>query len=270
MWREARGTIRQDSHRITRHPSPITVIMIALLAAVSEETRLIRQSCPELHCVEQHGLAIWQGQCDRTPICLAHSGIGKAAAATAATTLLLTCSPRALCLFGCGGAYPSSGLSIGDLALADLEIFGDEGVETTDGFRTLVEMDLAMRHSADGPYFNAWPTDDRLTTWAEETLQGLLSPRRKRLAKGPFITVSTCTGTAARARELSARTRVICENMEGAAVALACRQVGIPFLELRGISNIVEKRDTTKWNLAAGMSTAQKALLDLLAAWPEA
>lgn len=237
--------------------------MIALLAAVPEETRLIRQTCDDLVCSHLHGLDIWTGHYAGTALVLAHSGIGKSAAAAAATTLLLSKSPEQLWLFGCGGAYPSSGLGLGDLALADLEIFGDEGVETNDGFKTLVEMELAMRQTGDGPMFNAWPVDNALTEWAEPLLQQQLA-QHAQLRKGPFVTVSCCTGTTEQAIDRSARTRVICENMEGAAVALACHQFATPLLELRGISNLVEERDSERWNLAAGMVAAQKAVLTLL------
>ena len=56
--------------------------------------------------------------------------------------------------------------------------------------------------------------------------------------------------------------------MEGAAVALACQQMSAPLLEIRGISNLVEDRDTSRWELATGMAAAQNAILDLLQAWP--
>jgi futalosine hydrolase len=83
------------------------------------------------------------------------------------------------------------------------------------------------------------------------------------------VTVSTCTGTTARAIEIEARTGGICENMEGAAVALACRQLSVPLLEIRGISNLVEDRDSRRWDLANAMAAAQEAVIILLEKWPE-
>ena len=242
--------------------------MIALLAAVAEETRLLRQACPGLEQTDLHGLDIWRGTWGETSICLAHGGVGKAAAAAAATTLLVALKPSALWLFGCGGACPGSDLAIGDLALADLEVFADEGVETVDGFRSLAEMHLPMRIAGGEARFNRWPTDNRLTTWAEAQLSGAaIRPAGQRIARGPFLTVSTCTGSLAKARHQATQTGAICENMEGAAVALACLQTGIPLLELRGISNHVEDRDEARWDLQAGMTSAQKAVTTLLDVW---
>ena len=57
--------------------------------------------------------------------------------------------------------------------------------------------------------------------------------------------------------------------MEGAAVALACQQLSTPLLEVHGISNLVEDRDTSRWDLPAGMAAAQRAILELLKSWPE-
>jgi futalosine hydrolase len=241
--------------------------MIALLAAVAEETDLIRETLKDSAAETVNGMLMLTGRIHGLDVCLTHGGIGKAAAAAATITLLHYCRPEALLLFGCGGAYPHSGLEIGDLALADTEIFGDEGVATPDGFADLVAMELPMRQG-DEPLFNIWPTDRQLQEFAQPALLELAATQGIKLAAGSFVTVSTCTGTAARAIHIEQRTGGICENMEGAAVALACRQLSVPLLEIRGISNLVEDRDTSRWDLAAGMSVAQQAVISLLKKWP--
>jgi futalosine hydrolase len=55
--------------------------------------------------------------------------------------------------------------------------------------------------------------------------------------------------------------------MEGAAVAQVCAHQQVPFLELRGISNLVEDRDLARWDLKTGAETAQRAVQALLAGW---
>jgi len=40
----------------------------------------------------------------------------------------------------------------------------------------------------------------------------------------------------------------------------------VPFLEVRGISNLVENRDRAKWRIAEAASSAQKVALKLIAA----
>ena len=237
--------------------------MIALLAAVSQETQLIRQSLRDFQQQSVNGITLMTGKLAGHKIYLSHSGIGKAAAAATAITMLSNNRPDALWLFGCGGAYPGSGLAVGDLALASAEIFGDEGVATAKGFRDLAGMKLPMRETA-GQFFNSWPIDQKLHDWARPLLAEHAEKTNSSLCSGPFVTVSTCTGTTAKATEIVHRTGGICENMEGAAVALACQQLSVPLLEVRGISNLVEDRDTSRWDLPAGMAAAQNAIMALL------
>ncbi len=241
--------------------------MICLLAAVAEETGLIREALAG--CVPQsvNGISLLTGRLSGHDVCLAHSGIGKAAAAATAVTLLTSCKLQSLWLFGCGGAYPGSGLTVGDLALADVEIFGDEGVASPRGFRDLAAMGLAMRLES-GQFFNTWPIDRVLYDWARPKLEAHTKEAGTTLVSGPFVTVSTCTGTREHAEEMVRRTGGLCENMEGAAVALACQQLAVPLLEVRGISNLVEDHEPSRWDLPRGMAAAQHAIQALLRAWP--
>ena len=243
-------------------------LMIALLAAVPEETNLIRAAFQDFAQESVNGVTMTSGTISGRKITLAHSGIGKAAAAATAVSLLSSCRPEALMLFGCGGAYLGAELTLGDLALASGEIFGDEGVATPEGFRDLAETKLPMRRTPE-PFYNNWPVDNALHDWAQPLLQAHATDNKIKLRSGPFVTVSTCTGSTVVATEIEQRTKGLCENMEGAAVALACQQLSTPLLEVRGISNLVEDRDTSRWDLPAGMVAAQQAILELLKSWPE-
>jgi futalosine hydrolase len=242
--------------------------MIALLAAVPEETNLIRAALQDFAQESVNGIDLISGTISGRKITLAHSGIGKAAAAATAVSLLSSCRPEALLLFGCGGAYLGTDLGLGDLALASGEIFGDEGVATPTGFQDLAETRLAMRRTPE-KFYNNWPIDNELHDWAQPLLQAHAEDNKIKLLSGPFVTVSTCTGSTVVATEIVQRTKGLCENMEGAAVALACQQLSTPLLEVRGISNLVEDRDTSRWDLPAGMAAAQRAILELLQSWPE-
>ena len=90
---------------------------------------------------------------------------------------------------------------------------------------------------------------------------------KNRVRVGTFITLSACTGTSARARELENRYHGLCENMEGAAAAQVAALHGIPWLEVRGISNLVEDRDLTKWDLRQAADICQKAVVKILESW---
>jgi futalosine hydrolase len=67
-----------------------------------------------------------------------------------------------------------------------------------------------------------------------------------------------------RAKELEKKFHVICENMEGAAVAHVCISYGIPVVEIRGISNTVEDRDMKKWDIRMAAENCQKVVKEFL------
>jgi futalosine hydrolase len=200
--------------------------------------------------------AFYSGKIVGKPVILAFSGIGKTNAAHTATILLERYSPACVINIGIGGAYPSSGLQVGDIAVAKKEIYADEGVLLEDGLCTLEITGIPLLKTGRRKYFNEFPSDKRLSMLAVKAAETVGNCR-----SGVFLTVSSCTGTSQRASQLEAKFNAICENMEGAAIAHICRLYGSSFLEMRGISNIVEDRDMRKWNTELAAENCQKAVL---------
>ena len=187
------------------------------------------------------------------------SGMGKTNAAHAVTVLIEKFSPSCIINFGIGGAYPSSGLKAGDIAVASKEIYADEGVMLKDGLHSLQVTGIPLLKIRGRSYFNEFPVDKRLSSQALKAAGSVAHCR-----SGVFLTVSACTGTGKRAQELAGKFSPLCENMEGAAVAHICCLYGIPFAEIRGISNRVEDRDKGKWDVRLASENCQKAVLRFL------
>jgi len=243
--------------------------MIALLAATTRESLLLQQrltGCAEARC-ERYALS--KGRLAGHPVSLLHCGVGKVNAALATEALLGFRRPEAVILFGIGGAYPRSGLKVGDLALANTEIFGDEGVETPHGFLDMQQLGLPLGENADGAFYNRLPFDAELVAAARAVLRPDIAASGRTLLEGALVTVSCGSGCDRLSQALAERTGGICENMEGAAVAQVCRQHDVPLLELRGISNLTGDRNMAAWDIDAGADCAQKAVLSLLASWDE-
>jgi len=180
------------------------------------------------------------GSTDPRVVC---SGVGPVNAAHAVTLEIARQRPNAIVVCGVGGAYPGSGLQVGDVVSADMECYGDLGAATPSGFLDMKALGFPVVASPE-PLYNDLP----MQVWPVE-----------RRAK--FVTVSTCTGTDAAARAIEARTGGAVENMEGAAVAHVAHLHGIPVGEVRGISNMVTDRDTSRWRLTEASIAAQEALL---------
>ena len=125
---------------------------------------------------------------------------------------------------GIAGAYPRSGLSIGDIVVGESEVWGDIGFALPEPphFRPI-------QHSEFGAFYK-----EPLSLFLPTGLGG---------ARGRGCTVHTCTGTAAQGEQRGALFRADFETMEGAAVAQLGKQWGIPVCEIRAISNIAAQRD---------------------------
>jgi futalosine hydrolase len=235
---------------------------LGMIAAVPVEVNIIARNLKGAREKSSGGLTWHTGRLGRTEIVCAVSGVGKTNAARAATLLIQDFSPCIVVNFGIGGAYPSSGLKLGDIAVASKEVYADEGVLLKGGFHTLELMDIPLVKMGRLRYFNEFPVDPELAgTMMEAAMAGGFGVR-----KGIFATVSTCTGTRKRAEELSKRFGAICENMEGAAVAHNCLIQRIPFIEVRGISNIAKERDTSKWEIRPASINCQKTIIEFVCA----
>jgi futalosine hydrolase len=174
---------------------------------------------------------------------LLRTGVGAVNAAHALTLALTRARPKAILVCGIGGAYPGSGLAIGDVACADVECYGDLGAAGPEGFLDMRALGFPVV-DAPSPLYNDLP------------LQIFPTDRRVK-----FVTVNTCTGTHAAAIAIEARTAGSVENMEGAAVAHVAHLHSVPVGEVRGISNLVTDRDPAAWRVREAAAGAQEALL---------
>lgn len=171
------------------------------------------------------------------------TGVGPVNAAHAVTIAAIREKPTGIMICGVGGAYPGSGLQVGDVVCADMECYGDLGASSPTGFLDMKTLGFPVV-SSPGPIYNDLPM--------------LILPIDRR---AKFVTVSTCTGTDDAARSMAARTGGAVENMEGAAVAHVGHLLGIGVGEVRGISNVVTNRDTKSWRLKDAARAAQEAVL---------
>jgi futalosine hydrolase len=140
--------------------------------------------------------------------------------------------------FGVAGAYVGTGVQLLDLCLATTENLGDLGICLGNETEPFPQDRM--------PVTVTWELDQALLRRAATILAG----QQVACVSGNFVTVSGVSGTEARGRWLRDRFGAICENMEGAAVARVCAAYGLPPLEVRCVSNLVEDRDLSSWQLA--------------------
>ncbi|MFD7277787.1 futalosine hydrolase [Streptomyces sp. NPDC059862] len=185
------------------------------------------------------------------------AGVGPALAAastaTALTAAALAGTPYALVVSAgiAGGFAPEA--PVGSLVVADEITAADLGAETADGFLPVTELGFGtVTHR---------PPDTLVQAAADATGARV----------GPVLTVSTVTGTAARATALRARhPRALAEAMEGFGVAEAAAAHGTPVLELRAVSNPVGPRDRAAWRIGEALAALTEGfgkLAPVLESW---
>jgi futalosine hydrolase len=241
--------------------------MIALLCSVQAEADRLLTSTDVIKSTTLGSKLLIEGTIGAQRILLCISGMGKVNAAHTATLMLTRFDPEALVVFGIGGAYPSSGARIGDIAIATEEIAGDEGVLTREGFRDTGYIGIPLLKTAMSEVYVSYPAFEPLVHRSVQSVYAHRKPGQGKIHAGSFVTLSTCTGTTLRAKELEERYHGLCENMEGAAVAQVAVLHGVPWLEVRGISNIVEDRDLKKWDIPKAAGAAQQAIQYILEGW---
>ncbi|MES4886564.1 futalosine hydrolase [Streptomyces sp. NPDC096012] len=174
------------------------------------------------------------------------AGVGPAlaAASTAAalTAAALAGTPYGLVVSaGIGGGF-APGAPLGSLVVADAITVADLGAESADGFLPVTELGFGTVTHLPPP---------SLVRIASEATGALT---------GTVLTVSTVTGTAARAAELTARhPGALAEGMEGFGVAEAATAHGVPVLEVRAVSNPVGPRDRAAWRVGDALTALTEA-----------
>jgi futalosine hydrolase len=241
--------------------------MIALLCSVQAETDRILTSMDVIKSTTLGSKLLIEGTIGAQRILLCISGMGKVNAAHTATLMLARFNPKAIVVFGIGGAYPSSGARIGDIAIATEEIAGDEGVLTREGFKDTKHIGIPLLKTAKSEVYVTYPASEPLVHRSAQSISTFGKPGQGEIHVGSFVTLSTCTGTTSRAKELEQRYHGLCENMEGAAVAQVAVLHGVPWLEVRSISNIVEDRDLKKWDIPKAADAVQYAVQHILEGW---
>jgi futalosine hydrolase len=179
------------------------------------------------------------------------SGVGVVEATWSLTAWLSrqTNMPPVVINFGVAGAYPGTPLDLLDLCLAEAEILGDLGIVHQDHIQPLPQAFAPPRE---------FVCDQPLLARAA----GILATAGLPCRVGRFVTVAGGSGTRPRGEYLRDRHHACCENMEGAALARVCQGFGVPFLELRCVSNLVLDRAEQAWRAEeAALRCARAAAL---------
>jgi futalosine hydrolase len=146
---------------------------------------------------------------------------------------------------GIAGSFDPS-ITIGEVVLIREDHFAELGAENDAEFLTIDEMGFGEGRIT--PLSPGVPVSDKLV----------------KLRQVSSITVNTVHGNTDSIVRIIKLLSPQTESMEGAAFFYACNQVNIPSVQLRAISNNVEKRNTANWNIPVAVEYLNKQLVELL------
>ncbi len=146
---------------------------------------------------------------------------------------------------GVAGSFKKD-IALGTVVNVVSDCFADFGVEDGNTFITAAEIGLVSS--------------------SEFKVSGLFNKNKllKSLPKVEGITVNTVHGNTTSIKKVVQKFNPEIESMEGAAFYYSCQQSGLPALQIRAISNYVEKRNKKKWKMENAISNLNFFLEEFL------
>jgi futalosine hydrolase len=206
--------------------------MVLLVAATYNEVKNLQGSNP---------MAIGQIQkisfADRNDLYLLVTGVGPVPTAYHLTNALSTGNFSKVINVGIAGAYNKAKFKIGDVTIVTQDTFGDYGVDDRGTFKTLYQINIANPNEK--PFVNGWLSCKSLDVFKTSG----------NVSKVKGVTVGTASGSELIINRLQSHYSADIETMESAAFFYCCLMKNLPFICVRSISNWIEPRDKSQWNI---------------------
>jgi futalosine hydrolase len=179
------------------------------------------------------------------------TGIGQTATTWMLTNALNTTAPGLVIQAGIAGAFSSS-MALGSVVYVQKDCFGDLGMEENGQFSTIFTNGFANADEA--PFTDGWLIN------RSPAINGMA------IEAVSAVTINKVTDSIVQRQQLVDQFNPAIETMEGAAFHYVCLKTGIPFIQLRAISNYVGERDKSKWQLQEAIDNLNHKLLQLIEA----
>ncbi len=227
---------------------------------------IVAATYPEIKFLEKFGLMpnsedafCYQFKNDKTEFNVLVTGVGVVATTFHITRILLANQYELVINTGIAGVFDKS-IALGTIVNVVNDCFADVGAEDGDDFISVFDLGIANG--------NELPFD-----------KGILKNRSmipficiQKLPGLNGITVNKTHGNDVSiekllSRQLTKNYKPVTESMEGAAIAYVCSMLNVPYVQVRSISNYIERRNRSAWKVQEALSSLEgffnKLLLEI-------
>ncbi len=179
------------------------------------------------------------------------TGVGMINTCFELTKASLTQSYNYVINVGIAGSFERT-INIGEVVWVKRELFAEMGAEDGEEFLSLIQLGLQSH-------------DEFPFEWGElkaSTLPEINSLSELRQVRG--ITVNKVHGNEQSIMKTKLQFSPQIESMEGAAVFYVCLKQGIPCIQIRSISNYVERRNRDAWNIPLAINNLQQRTVQVV------
>lgn len=155
---------------------------------------------------------------------------------------------------GVGGSFGDKP-GLGEVVLVNSDFFPELGAEDGDTFLSIHDLQLLGENETPFQRSRLFAT-------------GMDWPQLKKLPRVEGITVNTVHGNEKSIQAIRSQYHPDVESMEGAAFFYACITAEQPCIQMRAISNRVERRNRDAWNIALAIRNLNDQLIELLHTLP--
>jgi futalosine hydrolase len=179
------------------------------------------------------------------------TGVGMVPTAVTTTLSLTQNIYDAVINAGICGSF-NRDISIGTVLNITSDCLPETGAEDGEHFLSII--DLKLLDQDEFPFLGGKLVNDSVF---ESNLINSL-----RISTG--VTVNTVHGNKQRIASFLSRHHVDVESMEGAAFIYSCKMLKARHIQIRSVSNYIEDRDVSKWDIPLAVYNLNHFLLDLL------
>ena len=184
---------------------------------------------------------------NRLKVMFHQGGVGLLASTVSIMKLVYEEKPDLIMQVGIAGCFDTN-IELGNVVVVKDEVLGNTGVEEDGKWKDI--FDLKLEKPGYPPFEKKRLPNNHLEKY------NLL-----KLPEVTSLTVNEVSTKEDRIQQLIKKYNPVLESMEGAALHYVCREMNLPFIQMRAISNYIGERDKTKWMIKEAIDNLNQHVL---------